>query len=305
MDDVTDKLTQLQAQIARLDERLTQETVDNERLARTLKTTRFLALAALLLGVVAPLAARWLPITFRTVRAREFIVQDANGKPRVQLLGDGDGGSIVMAGDAGEPRIALQTNQAENLLFLASRAEKPSTGIRLSASTGTTSITLKHQVAPADQGELTGFVQLESTAQDLGAIHVFSANEGRVSISGSVVGGSGPSVAVWPPKDPKEKKPASWATLGAGPLGPALELQREDGVHVGLAIYDGAQLHMNGAFETHASIDLSVLPDDTNMMLTKKDAFVSAGAGRTAWLTVQSGPDDRWASPSKPIAEKK
>ena len=311
MDDVMGTLTHLQREIDRLGGELTLAQDARQQLNKTLRSTRWLAIAALLLGVLGPLAARWLPITFRTVRARELVVQDATGKTRIQLLADKDFASVIVNGNDGNPGIALKVDTTDNLVYVASRSPNPSTGIRLDSSESFSDITLHHQQPGEGKGSLSGWIQLQSTFQDGATVSVHAADGGRVVLEGAGDPGAGSaSFGLWPGgiKD----QASSWLKIESLSGRPYLELVETGGMRAQLDLFYGPQLTLNGPFSApHNSARLGVNSSDkggTLMLTGEGDTSVFATTGAFARVSVTNGMDDAqaWATPlPKPKAPEK
>jgi hypothetical protein len=299
MDEVMGRLKHLQGEIDRLGAQLASEHESREKLERTLKITRWLVVATLLLILVFPFAARWLPVTFRTVRARELVVQDAQGKTRVQILADGDNASVVVNEQAGEPGVVLATDALHNMMYVASRSPKPSTGIRLESSKDFTNVTLHHQVPAPGKNNLSGWVQLESAFQDDARINVYAADGGHVQLEGSGIVDAGARMGLWP--GPREGVASSWLVLESQRGRPALELVEMGGMSARLDISNGPQLTLNGPFGSRGSATLGIHTEDKGgmLILSSEHTNVYASAGELARLTVVNGiePDQSWSTP--------
>jgi hypothetical protein len=160
MDEVMGKLEHLQEEIDRLGVDLKWQRDQEEKSTKALRITRWLALGALLLGALVPFAGRWLPMTFRTIHAREIIVHDAEGGGRVQILAGPDSASVTLMRD-GEPQVILGARRDKNLLSVASKARSRAEGFVVDSAAEGTSLRMAHEIAAGGD---------ESTAAKIGLV---------------------------------------------------------------------------------------------------------------------------------------
>jgi hypothetical protein len=300
MDDVAGQLQALQGSILRLDAELLRAHADRDRLERALRVTRLLALIALVLCVLAPLFARWLPITFRSVHARELVVQDASGKPKITLAAQDESASMYLRAPNGGIAIEMKSDALGNLLALYSRAEKPSTGIRLDSWNDRTALTMQHQQAVEGSHSLTGYVSIESNLHTGAATTLWAADGGYVTMAGSSIKEAGAKIDLHAAA--QKDKGSAWMSIEALNGKPSIALVSTTGERARLDIFNGPQLRLEGRFGSpslSASMGITSGDKGPTLMLSGPGNSVFASTGQYARVAVINGLEDgqSWATP--------
>jgi hypothetical protein len=300
MDDVAGQLQALQGSILRLDAELLRAHADRERLERALRVTRLLALIALVLCVLAPLFARWLPITFRSVHARELVVQDASGKPKITLAAQDDSASMYLRAPSGGIAIEMKSDALDNLLALYSRAEKPSTGIRLDSWKDRTALTMQHQQAPEGADNLSGWVSVESNLHTGSQMTMHAADGGYLKLEGSIIKDVGANFTLRP--GPRKDQPSTWLSLESMRGLPSLSMHSMSGEELRLGIAHGPEVDLRGPFNGpsgYASLAFRGADKGPTLMLSGPGNSIFGSTGKFARLMVSNGIEDdqNWATP--------